>query len=234
MSSFASSRAADALVSGIEARIASGDMPDGTRLPAERDLMTEFGLSRTVVREAIATLASRGLVICRPRHRPVVRSFGGDAAIGALSGVVTHMLKQSNGIKNLYDLRILLEAALVRHAAQHARKDDIAALRAALEQNRLCVQDALTFDQTDVAFHALLYRMPGNPVLPTIHQAFVTWLHTHWLAMPRSPEQNMSYYLSHRDIFQAIQERDPDGAERALLAHLGAAWEAVRVTFEIS
>ncbi|WP_425414882.1 FCD domain-containing protein [Rubellimicrobium mesophilum] len=69
-------------------------------------------------------------------------------------------------------------------------------------------------------------------MLPAVHKAFTAWLADHWLKMPRSPERNRVNWLRHRDIFQAIRDRDPDAAEAALASHLNAAWEYVRGTFE--
>lgn len=228
----AAARAADVMITGIEADIAAGKLADGSFLPAERELMAEYGVSRGVVREAIARLASRGLVEARPRFRPVVRRPGIDAAFSAIEGVVGHLLGDRAGVKNLYDMRVFLEAALARNAAIHARKHHIAALRDALAANEGAIPDSEIFYATDVAFHAVLYEIPGNPVLPAVHKAFTAWLSPHWLRMPRSPERNRVNYLSHRDICTAIIERDPDAAERALLGHLAAAWEYVRGTFE--
>ena len=224
-------RAADAVVATIEQDIVSGILENGSPLPPERDLMGRFGISRTVVREAIAMLTTRGLLESKPRHRPIVRRPGYDAAFSAVGGVVSHLLRQDGGVKTLYDVRIFLEASLVRHAALHARKEDIAALRTALEQNRAAIDDPVLFDNTDVAFHAIFYRILGNPVLPAVHRAFVSWLFEHWQSMNRSPEQHLIYYAGHKAIFDAIIDRDPDAAERALLAHLGEAWETVRGTF---
>jgi DNA-binding FadR family transcriptional regulator len=185
-----------------------------------------------VVREAVARLASRGFVESRPRFRPVVRRPGFDAAMSAVAGIVPPMLRQDGGVKSLYDTRIFFEAALVRHAARHARKEDIEALRAALAANEAAIPDAGAFYATDVAFHAVFYGIPRNPVFPAIHKAFVAWLSEHWERMPRSPERNRVNYLRHRDIFTAVVERDPDAAEEALIAHLNAAWEFVRGTFD--
>lgn len=224
-------RAADAVVAQIETRISIGELPDGTYLPAERELMAEYGISRTVVREAVARLASRGLIEARHRFRPVVRRPGYDAALSAVGGIVPHLLSGSSGVKNLYDIRVFLEAALVRHAALHARKDDIAALRSALMANEEAIRNSQRFYATDVAFHAVLYEVPRNPVFPAVHKAFTAWLAPHWERMLRSPERNRVNYLSHREICQAIIERDPDAGERALQNHLGAAWEYVRGTF---
>jgi DNA-binding FadR family transcriptional regulator len=228
----ATARAADAVVNRIESRISSGELADGAFLPAERELMAEYGISRTVVREAIARLASRGLIEAKHRYRPVVRQPGYDAALSAIGGVVSHLLSQSSGVKNLYDMRVFLEAALVRHAALHARKDDIAALRAALAANEAAIPDSGRFYQTDVAFHAVLYEVPRNPAFPAVHKAFTLWLAPHWERMLRSPERNRINFLSHRAILDAIIDRDPDAGERALQSHLGAAWEYVRGTFE--
>lgn len=224
-------RAADAMVAEIEQDIVTGKLENGSPLPPERDLMGRFGISRTVVREAIATLTTRGLLETKPRYRPIVRSPGYDAAFSAVGGVVMHLLKQNNGVKTLYDVRIFLEASLVRHAALHARKDDIVALREALERNHAAVDDPVLFDNTDVAFHAVFYAIPGNPVFPAVHRAFVSWLFGHWQSMNRSAEQNLIYYAGHKAIFDAIIDRDPEAAEKALLSHLSEAWETVRGTF---
>lgn len=228
----AAARAADAVVDRIESRISSGELADGAFLPAERELMAEYGISRTVVREAIARLATKGLIEARHRYRPIVRRPGYDAALSAVGGVVSHLLSGSSGVKNLYDVRVFLEAALVRNAALSARKDDIAALRAALQANEQAIPDSERFYATDVGFHAVLYDIPRNPVFPALHRAFTSWLAPHWERMLRSPERNRINYLSHRSIFDAIVERDADAAERALQNHLGAAWEYVRGTFD--
>jgi DNA-binding FadR family transcriptional regulator len=128
-------------------------------------------------------------------------------------------------------MRVFLEAALVRNAALHARKDDITALRMALAANERAIADSKSFYATDVAFHAVLYDISRNPVFPSLHKAFTSWLAPHWERMLRSPERNRVNYLAHRAIFDGIVDRDPDAAERALQSHLGAAWEYVRGTF---
>ena len=224
-------RAADPVIQAIERDIRTGALPSGQALPPERMLMREFGVSRTVVREAVRTLSSRGLVDARPRHRPTVRQPGFDAAVDAVEGVVGRLLADAGGVKNLFDTRIMIEAALVRHAALEARKDDILALRAALDENAAAIPDSTRFYQTDVAFHAVLYRLPGNPVLVAVHKAYTTWLEPHWAQMPRSPDQNRANHAAHEAILDAILLRDPDGAEAALRSHLAAAWDQVRTTF---
>jgi DNA-binding FadR family transcriptional regulator len=149
-----------------------------------------------------------------------------------VGGVVSHLLDQPGGVRNLYDTRIFLEAALVRAAARSARKEDIAALRQALEANHAAIESVDRFYATDIAFHAVFYAIPRNPVFPAVHKAFTDWLSVYWQRMPRSAERNRVNWLSHKAIFTAVVERDPEGAEAALNVHLNAAWEYVRGTFD--
>lgn len=225
-------RAADAIVIAIENQIADGFLPDLTPLPSERLLMEEFGASRTVVREAITALSNRGIIECKPRHRPVVRPVGYEAVIDATSPVVRQLLNDPKGVKNLYDARVFIERGLVRDAAFSATKDDIQALKSALAKNQEAISESDRFYETDTAFHKVLYSIPGNPVFAATHEGFVSWLAPQWDKMARLPEHNEQNYQAHKAIYMGILERDPDAAEAALVAHLSDAWEFVRSTFE--
>lgn len=224
-------RAADTLVSSIEKRILAGTMPDGSTLPAERDLMDEFEVSRTVVREAVQLLSSRGLIETRPRFRPKVRAPGYHTAFAALGSIATHMLARPGGVRNLFETRVFVEAGLVREAAKSADTNSLSAMRDALAQNKAAIEKTDLFHETDMAFHGLLYQVPRNPVMPALHQAYTSWLAPHWSQMPRQQERNQLNYESHKAIFDAILMRDPDAAEAALRAHLDNAWQQVRLTF---
>lgn len=224
-------RAADHVVQSLARKIRLGELQDGQPLPAERSLMEEFGISRTVVREAVVALSNKGLIEARPRHRPVVRKPGFDAAFGALESIADLLLHEPGGVRNLFESRILLEAALVREAAKQASKTDIVALKAALASNEAAIEDSETFYATDIAFHQVLYQIPRNPVLPAIGKAYTAWLAPHWSQMPRLPDRNRRNHQAHQDIYEAILMRDPDAAEAALRRHLAEAWEQVHATF---
>ncbi|MSU88866.1 FCD domain-containing protein [Rhodobacteraceae bacterium 2CG4] len=226
------SRAADAVVSALEAEILSGTLPDGRPLPAERDLIQRFGASRTVIREAIIMMSARGMLQSRPRHRPIVKRPDYRTAVDSIGGIIRHLLVDSTDVRNLFDTRIFIERGLVRDAALSATKADIEMLAAALEANRAAIDDSEDFYRTDTEFHGVLYRMTRNPVFPAVHAAYAAWLSPHWLRMQRYPERNRVNYGSHKAIFDAIVERDPEAAERALTDHLRSAWEYVRVTFD--
>lgn len=193
--------------------------------------MERFSASRTVIREAVATLASRGLVEAKPRYRPVVRKPGYDTALNSMGSIVELMLQGEGGVESLFQSRVFVERGLVRDAATTADRDDIAALKEALSANKASIPDSEAFFATDVAFHGVLYRIPRNPIFPALHSAYSSWLAPHWSQMLRSPERNEVNYASHEAIYVAILERDPDAAEEALVTHLSTAWEHVRETF---
>lgn len=226
-----SSRAADAVVRNIEQEIRTGALKDGVMLPPERDLGARYGVSRTVVREAMRILSSRGLVETRPRHRPIVRTPGIETALDVMEAIVPHMLAQPGGVRNLFDTRILIEAGLVREAARKATKPDIDALGAALALNAEAVDDSEAFYRTDGSFHRVLYEIPKNPALKALHQAYTVWLAPHWSQMPRSAPRNRHNHAAHTRIYEAILHRDPDAAEAALRQHLDDAWAQVCATF---
>ena len=224
-------RAADNVVAILAQRIQTGELGDGQPLPPERDMMEEFGISRTVVREAVVALSNKGLIEARPRHRPLVRKPAYDSAFSAIESIVTHLLHQPGGVRNLFDTRILLEAALVREAAKTADKHDISALKQALEANEASIDNSEMFYETDIGFHRILYEIPRNPVLPAVNRAYTTWLAPHWMQMPRLPDLNQKNFEAHKEIFDAVLMRDPDAAEDALKRHLENAWDQVRQTF---
>ena len=224
-------RAADDLVRHFTHQIKAGALQEGQVLPPEREIVKSFGVSRTVVREAVLSLANKGLVEARPRFRPVVRKPNYDNAFEAVDSVVSRLLVQPDGIKNLYDTRVMTEASLVRQAAGEANKEDLRALRSALAENGAAIEDSERFYQTDIRFHTVLYEIPNNPILPAIFKAYAAWLSPQWTQMPHAPERNQTNFEAHSAIYEAILMRDQDLAEAALRRHLAEAWTQVEETF---
>ncbi len=225
-------RAADALFEVFAEQISTGVLKDGDALPPEREIVEVYGVSRTVAREAVQALANRGLVEARPRFRPVVKRPSYETAMSTLGSVVARLLSAPDGVKDLFDTRVLLEAALVRQAAQSASASDLSRLKSALEANAAAIEDSDVFYETDRDFHGVLYSIPGNPVLLSVHKAFAEWLSPHWMKMARLPERNAENFKAHSAIFEAVLMRDADNAEQALRDHLASAWTQVRDTFD--
>lgn len=227
-----STRAADALFQRFSDMINRGELRDGDPLPPEREIVQTYGVSRTVVREALLALSNKGLVEAKPRFRPVVRTPNYDTAMATVGSVVGRLLQDPGGVYNLFETRIMIEVSLARQAATEATPEHIAQLHDALRANEAAIDDSAAFYATDIKFHEVFYQIPGNPVLPAIQRAYANWLAPQWNRMPRHNQRNRDNFNAHRAIVAAVEARNPDVAEQAVREHLAAAWQQVHMTFE--
>jgi DNA-binding FadR family transcriptional regulator len=225
-------RPSEAFHDRLASVILRGDLEVGSPLPSERELMRQFGVSRSVVRETIISLANQGLLKTRSGYRPVVSKPDYDSALESMDQLMAHLIAEEGGVKNLFDSRVFFEAALARWAALNARKEDIQDLKQKLLCNRESIGMRSVFEATDVAFHDVLYAIPHNPVYPAIHRAYVDWLRKPWSCIESTEEIDLMMYGGHEAITKAIIARDPDFAEEALRRHLNTAWEFVRSNFD--
>jgi len=225
-------RASKAFHDRLASVILRGDLAIGNPLPSERELMRQFGVSRSVVRETIIALANEGLLKTRTGYRPVVSRPDYDSALGSMDQLMTHLIAEEEGVKNLFNSRIFFEASLARWAALNARKEDIQDLKQKLLSNRESIGMRTVFEATDVAFHDVLYAIPHNPIYPAIHRAYVDWLRKPWSFIESTVEIDLVMYGGHEAISKAIIARDGDLAEEALRRHLNTAWEFVRSNFD--
>lgn len=221
------------IASELERRIHAGEYAPGDHLPSERKIMEEFGVGRPAVREALFALSKMGLVQIRSGERAVVTNPTPDVLIQELSGAARSLMATKDGVRMFQDARLLLEAALVRHAAVNATPKDIARLKDALDANRVAVNDRHRFNETDNAFHAQIVAIAHNTVIDATYSGLSEWLfEQRQIAMlhPGSPQHAVE---AHTRIFEAIAAKDPDAAEAAMRAHLDdvikqywSVWEA--------
>jgi GntR family transcriptional repressor for pyruvate dehydrogenase complex len=204
----------------LERRIRDESLAPGQELPSERDLMKEFEVGRPAVREALFHLQKMGLVELRSGARARVRAPTPGAVINSLAGSARYLLSAPQGMRHFQDARAFFESGLAREAARVALPHDIQQLQAALEQNRLSINDRKRFEQTDVAFHHAIAAIPNNPIYTALHTAIFEWLLDQRHITLSHPGQNHIAYEAHRLIFEAIAAHDPDRAERMMREHL--------------
>lgn len=191
----------------IFAAIDSGDLAPGTRL-REIPLSEHFGLSKTPVREALRMLEAEGLVVVHPRRGAEVTSLDEDA------------------VRDLYELRLILEIAAVRKAALSGKPPkEAAALRTEMAKY-LDEEPQITFHKLDVKFHRAISDLGGNPELAT------TLLRTHQRIQSvrvrrHVPGRLRTAHRQHGKILTAIRAGDPDAAEAAVTEHITSAREHV-------
>lgn len=205
--------------------IQAGELKPGDRLPSERDLMNTFNIGRPAVREAFLSLENKGMIVTENGRRARVRIPSVDNVLTTLNGVVGLMINQTESLKNLFDARVFIEAAMARHAAQAIDASRLPELKAALEANENAIGDGERFMQTDIGFHRVLFRTANNPVFDAVHAALVNWLMERWRKIDRTRAIQILAYKGHLQIYRAVAKRDLNAAERAMRRHLRASWQ---------
>lgn len=217
----------------LEQMIRRREFSEGEPLPSERELMTMFDVGRPSVREALAALRRKGLVQINNGERARVSRPSADTIISELSGMAQDFLSQPGGIAHFEQLRLFFESSLVRYAASHASDEQIAELGKALEHNSQSLDDNARFIRSDIEFHRVLASIPGNPIFMAIHVALLDWLIAArpGVADEELHQHNSESYQQHIRIYNAICDRSPDAADRALQEHLTsvfATWARLR------
>ncbi|WP_181727608.1 FadR/GntR family transcriptional regulator [Streptomyces sp. PT12] len=200
-------------------RIREGTLRTGERLPNERTLAAEFGVSRPVIREAISHLAGRGVVSPRGGSGSTVIAVAPERAQEAL---FLYMRDNRLDYRSIHEVRELVEVHASGVAAARATPDDIAALRQSLRTLKESPGQLAAAADADVAFHTAITRITGNQVIELILSSLHTTLldvRSHNLALPSAYREAVR---SHEAILDAIVEGDETGARVAMSAHLNA------------
>jgi len=208
------------LVEQLTGLIVSGRVPPGTHLPSERELVEQFGVGRSAVREALFALQKMGMVTLQSGERALVVAPTSGALVNELAGAVRYYLSQPSGVRDFQGARALLEVGLARHAALNAQPKDLDALKAALEANEKALGQVERFIDTDVAFHYVLAEIGENPIFTTLLTALAEWLRGQRGSSVNAPGSPEAAVAAHKRIYEAIAARDPDRAEREMRAHL--------------
>ena len=235
------SRSRDSLTAQVlrelSRRIETGALKPGDRLPAERELMAEFNVSRTVVREAIASLRSSGRIDTQQGRGAFV--LPAPVAYAPLLDATD--LAKIDDVLQMIDFRIAIESEAASLAAQRHTGRQLAAIRDALAalEGRIRCADAGT--SLDYRFHLAIIRATGNPYYINLFTQLGPLL-----LIPRArvdlfahdPRARTRYLegiqLEHTQMVDAIARRDAEGARAAMRLHLTHSRERLRATLERS
>ena len=167
----------------------------------EKQLIGEFQVSRTPIREALNSLAEEGLVTIYPRRAIAVAPI------------------TMNDIDNLFEVRSLLEPYIVRQAVGHVDCDRLVELA----ENMCESDDIATLAQKDSTFHNYLSSGCRNEVMVNMLESVFAQTQRMRVAMGRQCERIPFTRAEHLAIIECIRHRDADGAEQAMRKHLTAA-----------
>jgi len=200
----------------IERMIIDEGLKPGVKLESGRDLGQRFGVSRTVIRDALAALQQRGLI----EQRPGVGVFVCDGSGSAVATLFGQMLRlDAISLQELVDARLLIEVHNAELAARHATEDDIARLNQLVEAMETA-RNGRRFIEADVEFHVALAAAAGNRVLSAVLQGLHPVLIDAMTIGLAIEEARPAAVIDHRDLIDLIVRKDATGAGASMAVHL--------------
>lgn len=210
--------------------IRTGKVLPGERLPTEQELIARFQVSRTVVREAMASLRAEGLIVSRQG----AGVFVADNPTSRPFRIGPDELRSLVQVENVLQLRLAVEVEAAGIAAERRTKADLALIASCLEMLDAAIRRGESAIEQDLAFHCAISTATGNPYF----ERFIHFLGP--VIIPRqtirlgleSAEERRAYLdqvqLEHRRIHEAVAKRDVQEARICTRAHLEAARDRYR------
>ncbi|TAN27547.1 MAG: FadR family transcriptional regulator [Castellaniella sp.] len=219
------------VVSALSERIRSGEFHVGEKLPTESELMDSFGVSRTVIREALSRLQAAGLVETRHGIGTFLLEPQNEQQLRIRTESILTMLD----VLAILELRISLETEAAGLAALRRTDAQLQQLRAVLDEFAENIHkktgNAVT---SDVAFHLLVATATGNryfhDILKQLGKAIIPRTRVDSVSLAEGDRASYlsRVHLEHEDIYSAIVRKDPDAARAAMRTHLANSRERLR------
>jgi GntR family transcriptional repressor for pyruvate dehydrogenase complex len=209
----------DEAISKLRQMIQSGELPPGSRLPAENQLAAQMGISRSGVREAVKVLESARVLDVRRGDGTYVTSLSPRLLLEGVGFAVE--LLQGDTLLEVMEVRRLLEPAATGLAAQRISDDQLGQLADLLQEMQDKAGDAEGLVQADLAFHRLVMTSTGNETLTSLLDGLSgrTVRARVWRGIV---EGNVTHVTidEHKAIYAALQAHDPALASAAALVHV--------------
>ncbi|WZL74226.1 FadR/GntR family transcriptional regulator [Clostridiaceae bacterium 35-E11] len=207
---------AEVVADSIKSYIIDNDLKVGDKIPNEMELSEALGVGRGTIREAVKILVSRNILGIRRGVGTFVSEKLG--IVDDPLGLVFMKDKQSLAM-DLLDVRLMLEPKIASLAAKNATNKQIEELRIQCNKVEAAINNGENHTQEDILFHKMIAGCSGNAVvgklIPVIHSSVSVFANvTHRKLRNETIE-------THRQIMEAIAEHDIEGAELAMIMHLG-------------
>jgi DNA-binding FadR family transcriptional regulator len=194
---------ADNVASLLRKQIMEGRYKAGERLPAEPELMEEFGVGRSTIREAVRILSHSGIL----RVKQGLGTFAEPQA--GITEPLRQRLKRA-GAKDLNEVRQLLEAKIAEKAAVHRTKKDISKMKSLLKKR---LEVALSGDkqaaiEADILFHTSISEAAGNDILSDLYKTFAIQIRQSFQEVYVGTASFIQTHGLHESLLQSIIEQD--------------------------
>lgn len=218
----------------IKSLITSDGISPGARLPGERELGKRLGISRSSVREALRALEVMGFVDIRSRSGTYVANPAEEGLHVSLRQSLIN--SRAGSVRQIFELRELIEPGIAALAAQRAVASDLAALRQSLVEMETCIEreNLVGTILADAWFHHTITKAAGNAYLTELMDDVVYSLEESRKVSLLIPDQGKRALSGHRHIYDAIEVRDASAAASAMQQHLSDAWSYISKIVESS
>lgn len=207
------------IVQQIRQAILRGDLQPGHRLPSEKELADNFGVSKASLREAFRALEALGLL--EVRQGVSGGAFICEVDLGtARDNLVNYIFFQNPSIKEFTQLRIILEPAIARLAAAQVKDDDLADIEANLNETKTGLDNGSFSYELDIDFHRRIADIIDNSLVSLMIDSMQSALVNIKQLIEPDYDFSLQVYYAHRRIFEALSFRDPDRASEEMLQHV--------------
>jgi GntR family transcriptional regulator, transcriptional repressor for pyruvate dehydrogenase complex len=219
-------RLSDMIADRLLEAIISGRLEEGDRLPSERELGEQFGVSRTVIREAVRSLATKGVVEVRSGRGVRVARLNFESVTEAMS----LLLRGSSDLdfSKVHEVRAMLEAQIAAAAAERATDEEVAELEELTDQLVVAGEEIEAASQLDVEFHRALARSTQNELYLVLLDSIGAVLLEIRRTTLSAPHRSADVVAEHESIVNSIKLHDPVQAREMMDAHLQAVERAWR------
>ena len=220
-------RLSDRVAKQLEDLIVTGVLETGKRLPAERELAEMFGVSRTVIREAVHNLSARDLLDARSSGGTFVSGPTTDSVVESLR-LLLRFRAGDFLVEHLHEVRRFLEVEIAARAAVSATEEDIADMENILRVMEEGKADHDASANLDVEFHQALAVATHNPLFIILLDSIGDLLlEIRYLAL-QDPETVHKALYHHRNVLEKVKIRDANSARRAMAAHVDQSEDTMR------
>ena len=206
----------DKIVDQIKSRISEGVLKPGDRLPPERDLVKEFGVSRPSLREALNSLVALGFLEVKGK-RTYIKSVASESMLDPLSLLIK---TDTQKIFDLIEVRKAIEAWGAFLAAQRATEEDIKQLENILEEMGKAYKQGRSWEKQDADFHLGIAQATHNTIHTHMMSTIYDFLRESVARVFKDRAKVKKLLDHHYRIFSAIKNHSPDKARERTLEHL--------------
>jgi len=214
-------RISEEIVEQIKALIFKGNLKPDEALPPERTLAKSLNVSRVSLREALNTLQGMGLLEIQQGNRTCVRPITTrsihDPLVSFTKSSPSNMLK-------VFEIRKYLEIGSVALAAEQATGEEIEVIGKILQEMEEDLRKNRLGAKSDLKFHAALAQATHNQayahIMNTIYDLLQEELRIAWGGVFRKKDKRKKLFQQHKNIFEAVKQRDPKRGSDEALAHL--------------